>query len=401
MYKRQVTVQVATTQDHVRTTTEHVPVARVAQDAPPAAATAARAAAITVDLQRALRRPFFLVPKAVDPVSYTHLDVYKRQATYSPSTTASSAHALNRVRLSRVTRHRARPRCGATEVERIVCFGEALIDFSPAPGLQPDQPRMFVQHAGGAPANVAVAVARLGGQSEFVGMLGADMFGDFLLDSLRDAGVEVRHVQRTGDAPTALAFVALDAQGERSFSFYRPPAADLLFRDADPVSYTHLDVYKRQGPYIGLGIALFVLAVIVWLFRLPPLREASASESNTTHRLADVLRFRHVRYGVAAIFLYVGAEVAIGSFLINYLSMHSIGGVSESAAANYVAFYWGGAMVGRFIGSALMRHVDPRLLLGIFASSTVTLLLVTMASSGQVALWSVVAIGLFLSLIHI
>ena len=118
-------------------------------------------------------------------------------------------------------------------MERIVCFGEALIDFSPAPGLQPDQPRMFVQHAGGAPANVAVAVARLGGQSEFVGMLGADMFGDFLLDSLRDAGVEVRHVQRTGDAPTALAFVALDAQGERSFSFYRPPAADLLFRDAD------------------------------------------------------------------------------------------------------------------------------------------------------------------------
>ena len=63
-------------------------------------------------------------------------------------------------------------------MERIVCFGEALIDFSPAPGLQPDQPRMFVQHAGGAPANVAVAVARLGGQSEFVGMLGADMFGE-------------------------------------------------------------------------------------------------------------------------------------------------------------------------------------------------------------------------------
>lgn len=118
-------------------------------------------------------------------------------------------------------------------MDRIVCFGEALIDFSPAPAGEPGQPRMFVQHAGGAPANVAVAVARLGGDAEFVGMLGADMFGDFLLDSLRGAGVETRHVQRTSEAPTALAFVALDAHGERSFSFYRPPAADLLFRDAD------------------------------------------------------------------------------------------------------------------------------------------------------------------------
>lgn len=118
-------------------------------------------------------------------------------------------------------------------MDRIVCFGEALIDFSPAPSLHSGQPPMFVQHAGGAPANVAVAVARLGGKAEFVGMLGEDMFGDFLLDSLQAAGVGIGHVQRTGDAPTALAFVALDAQGERSFSFYRPPAADLLFRNAD------------------------------------------------------------------------------------------------------------------------------------------------------------------------
>ena len=164
------------------------------------------------------------------------------------------------------------------------------------------------------------------------------------------------------------------------------------------IAYRAQEAALVTGPYIGLGIALFVLAVIVWLFRLPPLREASASESTTTHRLADVLRFRHVRYGVVAIFLYVGAEVAIGSFLINYLSMPSIGGMTESAAAKYVALYWGGAMVGRFIGSALMRHIDPRVLLGVFSMATVTLLVITMASSGHVALWSVVAIGLFNSI---
>ena len=113
----------------------------------------------------------------------------------------------------------------------ILCFGEALIDFLARPGETADAPRAFLQFAGGAPANVAVAVARLGGDARFIGMLGQDMFGDFLLDSLRDAGVGTDGIVRTSDAKTALAFVALDADGERSFSFYRPPAADLLFRD--------------------------------------------------------------------------------------------------------------------------------------------------------------------------
>src|SRR5690606_17545436 len=111
-----------------------------------------------------------------------------------------------------------------------VCFGEALIDFFAQPAATPATPRMFVQHAGGAPANVAVGVARLGAPSQFVGALGADMFGDFLLESLRANGVGTDYVVRTDAAPTALAFVALDQHGERSFSFYRPPAADLMFR---------------------------------------------------------------------------------------------------------------------------------------------------------------------------
>jgi len=115
----------------------------------------------------------------------------------------------------------------------IVCFGEALIDFFAQPVATPDTPRSFVQHAGGAPANVAVAVARLGAPAQFIGALGADMFGDFLLESLRVAGVATDHVVRTDAARTALAFVAIDHEGERSFSFYRPPAADLLFRAGD------------------------------------------------------------------------------------------------------------------------------------------------------------------------
>jgi fructokinase len=113
---------------------------------------------------------------------------------------------------------------------KIVCFGEALIDFLAQPAATPDAPRAFLQFAGGAPANVAVAAARLGAQAQFVGMLGADMFGDFLLERLRDAGVDTTRIVRTDAARTALAFVQLDADGERHFNFYRPPAADLLFR---------------------------------------------------------------------------------------------------------------------------------------------------------------------------
>lgn len=108
----------------------------------------------------------------------------------------------------------------------VYCFGEVLIDF-----LQdPQQPGVFRRFAGGAPANVAVAVAKLGGDGRFVGMLGADMFGDFLQAELEHYGVNVTACARTAEAKTALAFVALNAEGDRSFSFYRPPAADLLYR---------------------------------------------------------------------------------------------------------------------------------------------------------------------------
>jgi fructokinase len=106
---------------------------------------------------------------------------------------------------------------------KVLCFGEALMDMlaEPAGSYKP--------YAGGAPANVAVALAKLGVESAFIGMLAEDAFGDLLLRSLEDAGVSTAQVVRTNEANTALAFVSLDAQGERRFSFYRPPAADLLF----------------------------------------------------------------------------------------------------------------------------------------------------------------------------
>ena len=107
---------------------------------------------------------------------------------------------------------------------RVLCFGEALIDMLAEPTGR------YRPCAGGAPANVAVALAKLGVEASFIGMLAEDAFGDLLLAELGSAGVATDQVVRTGAANTALAFVSLGAQGERRFSFYRPPAADLLFR---------------------------------------------------------------------------------------------------------------------------------------------------------------------------
>jgi len=113
----------------------------------------------------------------------------------------------------------------------IIAFGEALVDMlSSHLGEDRDGPETFTPYAGGAPANVAVACARLGMTSRFLGMLGDDHFGDFLARELAAHGVDVTGVVRTQKARTALAFVSRDASGERTFDFYRPPAADLLYR---------------------------------------------------------------------------------------------------------------------------------------------------------------------------
>lgn len=115
--------------------------------------------------------------------------------------------------------------------KRIVCFGEALVDLlhfdnkNDGPLTLP----AYRQFPGGAPANAAVAVAKLGGKAQFIGQLGADTFGDFLVQSLKSYNVNIDLLFRTSEAKTALAFVHLDDTGDRSFSFYRDGTADLLF----------------------------------------------------------------------------------------------------------------------------------------------------------------------------
>ncbi len=166
----------------------------------------------------------------------------------------------------------------------------------------------------------------------------------------------------------------------------------------DQLAYQAQQTQAVQGPYIGLAVVLFLLAVFVWLFRLPALAEATDKGDHDRHGFAEVLRHPHVLFGVLGIFFYVGAEVSIGSFMVNYLSMPEIGNMSEQQAAKYVSWYWGGAMIGRFVGSALMAKISPRKLLAAFAAINALLVLTTMLSTGAVAMYSIIAIGLFNSI---
>ncbi len=116
----------------------------------------------------------------------------------------------------------------------IVTFGELLIDFvSSVSGVTLADAPAFVKAPGGAPANVAVGLARLGIASGFMGQVGDDAFGHFLAETLRQNGVDISHLKFTKEARTALAFVSLRADGERDFMFYRHPSADMLYRPND------------------------------------------------------------------------------------------------------------------------------------------------------------------------
>lgn len=153
------------------------------------------------------------------------------------------------------------------------------------------------------------------------------------------------------------------------------------------------DAESVKLPYIGIAVTLFVLAFAISRFHLPSLPDIE--EGHGVGIGDSIWRHRHLVLGAIAIFLYVGSEVSIGSFLVNYFSQPDIGGLTERAAAGYVSFYWGGAMVGRFIGSAVLRRASPGKVLGGAALAASALVWITVATTGTVAMWSVIAVGLF------
>lgn len=167
---------------------------------------------------------------------------------------------------------------------------------------------------------------------------------------------------------------------------------------AEDLSGAQLDAYRTAESqaivhgYLGIAVALLVVAGAVWMFR----NRLQGEKHEASAGLAgfDLLKRPRFGFGALCIFLYVGAEVSIGSLIVNYLMQPGVMGLQEQAAGKLIGLYWGGAMIGRFIGSGLMRVVSPGKLLACVAAGAITLILISTNTTGLLSGYSLLAIGL-------
>ena len=171
---------------------------------------------------------------------------------------------------------------------------------------------------------------------------------------------------------------------------------------ADQLSGAELDAYRTAetqaivNGYLGLAVALAIVAAVVWMFRNK--LQGEKHEQSSLLGGFQLMKRPRFGYGAACIFLYVGAEVAIGSLIVNYLMQSHVLGLEEQAAGKLIGLYWGGAMIGRFIGSAILRVVSPGLVLAAVSAGAITLILVSISTTGVVSGYSLLAIGLMNSI---
>jgi FHS family L-fucose permease-like MFS transporter len=163
---------------------------------------------------------------------------------------------------------------------------------------------------------------------------------------------------------------------------------------AQQLAYRATQAASVQGPYLALAAALLVLAVLFKFARLPKITHADDAGQAAQGARGSLMSHANLVMGAIGIFVYVGGEVSIGSFLINFLGEPGVAGLSAAAAAHYVSYYWGGAMIGRFIGFAVMRRISPGNALAFNATGSIVLICLAIFGHGALAMWSILAVGL-------
>jgi FHS family L-fucose permease-like MFS transporter len=159
-------------------------------------------------------------------------------------------------------------------------------------------------------------------------------------------------------------------------------------------AYRVQEAASVKMPYTVICVALVLLAVVIGTFKLPKIEHAE-------HRSGvddSIWKHPNLILGAVGIFAYVGAEVSVGSFLVNFFGLPEIAGFSAKTAAGFVSFYWAGAMIGRFLGAGLLRRIKPGNLLGLCAICAATLVSASMILGGHTAMWSILSVGLFNSI---
>jgi MFS transporter, FHS family, L-fucose permease len=155
---------------------------------------------------------------------------------------------------------------------------------------------------------------------------------------------------------------------------------------------------KVKLPYVGIAGTLILLALVVAIYNLPRIETTKDFRPQDLTMEDSVWNYPHLLFGVVAIFVYVGAEVSIGSFLVNYFTTPIIGISTAELAAKFVSLYWLGAMIGRFIGSAILQKLRTGQVLGTAAIVALLLVCTSMMTTGHVAMISIILVGLFNSI---
>jgi FHS family L-fucose permease-like MFS transporter len=178
--------------------------------------------------------------------------------------------------------------------------------------------------------------------------------------------------------------------------------APLAIDELRQLSPQALHAYRLQEaasvkmPYTVIGVALLLLAALISFSSLPRIENAISRPGQKGND--SIWKHPNLLFGAIGIFAYVGAEVSIGSFLVNYFGLPEIAGLTAKSAAGFVSFYWGGAMLGRFIGAPLLQRYKPGYLLAICAVCAGALVTASMVLSGHVAMGTILAVGFFNSI---
>jgi MFS transporter, FHS family, L-fucose permease len=175
------------------------------------------------------------------------------------------------------------------------------------------------------------------------------------------------------------------------------PAELAAMDPADLVRYRITEANLVRTPYLVITCIFLFVAVLIFLTKLPEIRESSAEGSTTTAKLGGTFAFRHLVRGVIAQFFYVGAQVGVASFIIRFTEF-TLPGTREKAAAHYLQAHLAGFMIGRFAGSAIMHKILPAKLLSLFASGALLSLLIILFASGTAPAWAIVLVGFFHSI---
>ncbi|MDB5705952.1 MAG: L-fucose permease [Sphingomonas bacterium] len=158
------------------------------------------------------------------------------------------------------------------------------------------------------------------------------------------------------------------------------------------------DAQSVQLPYLIVAAVLVILALVIARFRLPDMNASTRGRARAEHHGHSLWRHRNLVLGVPAIFIYLIAEIGVGNLFINFVSAPEIGNLTHEQASHYLFILWGGMMVGRFLGSVLMQRIPAERVLAAFSVGALLVMLVATFTTGPLAMWALISVGLFHSI---